>query len=96
MVFIAHTGDSNFHTRISFDSAEEGQCKEAERLNNFMFEITLAMEGTCTGEHGVGTTKLKVSISIHRLHLELLDNHHSFALWLINPTSKAQTNVEHV
>ncbi|GJX67088.1 D-lactate dehydrogenase [cytochrome], mitochondrial isoform X1 [Tanacetum coccineum] len=58
-VLIAHAGDGNFHTAIFFDPEEEGQRKEAERLNNFMVHAALAMEGTCTGEHGVGTAKLK-------------------------------------
>ncbi|PWA80685.1 FAD-linked oxidases family protein [Artemisia annua] len=58
-VLIAHAGDGNFHTAIFFDPAEEGQRKEAERLNDFMVHAALAMEGTCTGEHGVGTGKLK-------------------------------------
>uniref|UniRef100_UPI001CB94629 D-lactate dehydrogenase [cytochrome], mitochondrial n=1 Tax=Erigeron canadensis TaxID=72917 RepID=UPI001CB94629 len=56
---IAHAGDGNFHTVILFDPTEEEQRKEAERLNNFMVNSALSMEGTCTGEHGVGTGKLK-------------------------------------
>lgn len=56
---IAHAGDGNFHTVILFDPAEEEQRKEAERLNNFMVDAALSMEGTCTGEHGVGTGKVK-------------------------------------
>ncbi|KAJ9540493.1 hypothetical protein OSB04_026999 [Centaurea solstitialis] len=56
---IAHAGDGNFHTVILFDPAQEEQRKEAERLNNFMVHAALSMEGTCTGEHGVGTGKLK-------------------------------------
>lgn len=56
---IAHAGDGNFHTVILFDPDQEEQRKEAERLNHFMVHIALAMEGTCTGEHGVGTGKMK-------------------------------------
>lgn len=61
---IAHAGDGNFHTVILFDPEEEEQRKEAERLNNFMVNAALSMEGTCTGEHGVGTGKLKVIINL--------------------------------
>ncbi|XP_022842430.1 D-lactate dehydrogenase [cytochrome], mitochondrial isoform X1 [Olea europaea var. sylvestris] len=56
---VAHAGDGNFHTFILFDPNQEEQRKEAERLNHFMVHTALAMEGTCTGEHGVGTGKMK-------------------------------------
>lgn len=56
---IAHAGDGNFHTVILFDPNQEDQKREAERLNNFMVHTALSMEGTCTGEHGVGTGKMK-------------------------------------
>ncbi|CAA6658466.1 unnamed protein product [Spirodela intermedia] len=56
---IAHAGDGNFHTVILFDPSKEDQRKEAERLNHLMVHTALSMEGTCTGEHGVGTGKMK-------------------------------------
>ncbi|KAG0541726.1 hypothetical protein BDA96_02G042300 [Sorghum bicolor] len=56
---IAHAGDGNFHTIILFDPSQDDQQKEAERLNHFMVDTALSMEGTCTGEHGVGTGKMK-------------------------------------
>lgn len=56
---IAHAGDGNFHTVILFDPAKEEQRREAERLNHFMVHAALSLEGTCTGEHGVGTGKMK-------------------------------------
>ncbi|MQL81469.1 hypothetical protein Taro_013926 [Colocasia esculenta] len=56
---IAHAGDGNFHTVILFDPNNEDQRHEAERLNHFMVHTALSMEGTCTGEHGVGTGKMK-------------------------------------
>ncbi|CAL9229413.1 unnamed protein product [Arabidopsis halleri] len=56
---IAHAGDGNFHTCIMFDPSKEEQRREAERLNHFMVHSALSMDGTCTGEHGVGTGKMK-------------------------------------
>ncbi|MED6224922.1 hypothetical protein PIB30_088869 [Stylosanthes scabra] len=56
---IAHAGDGNFHTVILFDPTQDEQRKEAERLNSFMVHAALSLEGTCTGEHGVGTGKMK-------------------------------------
>ncbi|XP_022766900.1 D-lactate dehydrogenase [cytochrome], mitochondrial isoform X7 [Durio zibethinus] len=58
-VVIAHAGDGNFHTVILFDPNQEEHRREAERLNQFMVYTALSMEGTCTGEHGVGTGKMK-------------------------------------
>ncbi|XP_015058757.1 D-lactate dehydrogenase [cytochrome], mitochondrial isoform X2 [Solanum pennellii] len=56
---IAHAGDGNFHVVVLFDPTKEEQRREAERLNHFMVHTALSMEGTCTGEHGVGTGKIK-------------------------------------
>ncbi|CAN8298439.1 unnamed protein product [Cochlearia groenlandica] len=56
---IAHAGDGNFHTCIMFDPSNEEERKEAERLNHLMVHSALSMDGTCTGEHGVGTGKMK-------------------------------------
>ncbi|GAB4857204.1 hypothetical protein Ancab_015113 [Ancistrocladus abbreviatus] len=56
---VAHAGDGNFHTVILFDPSNEEHRREAERLNRFMVHAALSMEGTCTGEHGVGTGKMK-------------------------------------
>ncbi|XP_021804480.1 D-lactate dehydrogenase [cytochrome], mitochondrial-like [Prunus avium] len=56
---IAHAGDGNFHTLILFDPYNEEHRREAQRLNHFMVHTALSMEGTCTGEHGVGTGKMK-------------------------------------
>ncbi|XVF07472.1 hypothetical protein REPUB_Repub06bG0142000 [Reevesia pubescens] len=56
---IAHAGDGNFHCVILFDPNLEEHQREAERLNQFMVYTALSMEGTCTGEHGVGTGKMK-------------------------------------
>ncbi|CAA7026833.1 unnamed protein product [Microthlaspi erraticum] len=56
---IAHAGDGNFHTCIMFDPSIEEQRREAERLNHLMVHSALSMDGTCTGEHGVGTGKMK-------------------------------------
>ncbi|KAJ7975919.1 D-lactate dehydrogenase [cytochrome], mitochondrial [Quillaja saponaria] len=56
---IAHAGDGNFHTLMMFDPDLEEHQKEVERLNQFMVRAALSLEGTCTGEHGVGTGKMK-------------------------------------
>eukprot|EP00249_Psilotum_nudum_P010365 c22495_g1_i1 orf=318-2081(-) len=56
---VSHAGDGNFHCVILFDPSKEDETKEAMQLNAFMVQTSLSMEGTCTGEHGVGTGKMK-------------------------------------
>jgi D-lactate dehydrogenase (cytochrome) len=55
---VGHVGDGNFHFGylIDPDSAEERE--RAEALNHRLVARALAMEGTCTGEHGIGLHKM--------------------------------------
>lgn len=54
---VGHVGDGNFHVCFVLDPASEADHAEASRLNARIVERALAMEGTCTGEHGVGLGK---------------------------------------
>eukprot|EP00899_Mesostigma_viride_P002714 jgi/Mesvir1/12443/Mv00603-RA.2 len=56
---VAHAGDGNFHVILMIDPSSEKDLKEAARLNASIVRRAIAMEGTCTGEHGVGTGKKK-------------------------------------
>jgi D-lactate dehydrogenase (cytochrome) len=51
---VGHVGDGNFHTLILF---EEAQHPIAEALVHRMVNRAISMEGTATGEHGVGLVK---------------------------------------
>src|SRR3954462_12121955 len=55
---VGHVGDGNFHFGylINPDDAEERA--KAEVLNHALVSRALALEGTCTGEHGVGLHKM--------------------------------------
>ena len=55
---VGHVGDGNFHFGylIDPDNAQERQI--AEDLNHKLVSRALALEGTCTGEHGVGLHKM--------------------------------------
>ena len=55
---LGHVGDGNFHCAILADPANAGEIEEAERLNGRIVARALAMDGTCTGEHGVGMHKM--------------------------------------
>jgi D-lactate dehydrogenase (cytochrome) len=52
-----HVGDGNFHCVILVDPKSEADIEEAKAFNVRVVRRALAMEGTCTGEHGVGIGK---------------------------------------
>lgn len=52
---VGHAGDGNFHTFLAFKSDDELQAVRG--LVHRMVERALALDGTCTGEHGVGIGK---------------------------------------
>ncbi len=54
-----HVGDGNFHLVFLLDPDDAGELEEARRLNERLVRRALAMDGTCTGEHGVGLGKMK-------------------------------------
>ena len=56
---VGHVGDGNFHLSILVDMADADEIRRTEGLLERMVERALAMEGTCTGEHGVGQGKMK-------------------------------------
>src|SRR5690242_4330900 len=56
---LGHVGDGNFHLTLLVDLDDGDEVKRAEGLCQRLVERALAMEGTCTGEHGVGQGKMK-------------------------------------
>ena len=54
---LGHVGDGNFHCLFLVDPDNEAQLAEAQVLNARLVERALSMEGTCTGEHGIGLGK---------------------------------------
>jgi D-lactate dehydrogenase (cytochrome) len=56
---VGHVGDGNFHLVFMIDPKNKEEIAEASSLNDRMVARALAMEGTCTGEHGVGYGKLE-------------------------------------
>ncbi len=54
---VGHVGDGNFHIAYLIDPAKPQEREVAEQLNDRLVHRALAMEGTCTGEHGIGLHK---------------------------------------
>jgi D-lactate dehydrogenase (cytochrome) len=60
-----HVGDGNFHLVVLVDPDNPEDMKQAEWINERVVERALAMEGTCTGEHGIGIGKSKFLVREH-------------------------------
>jgi D-lactate dehydrogenase (cytochrome) len=55
---LGHVGDGNFHLAILIRPDSAADLAEANAVNERLVERALGMEGTCTGEHGVGFGKI--------------------------------------
>jgi D-lactate dehydrogenase (cytochrome) len=62
---LSHAGDGNFHLSLILDMTDEQEVKTAQLFVERLVERALAMEGTCTGEHGVGQGKIKYLTDEH-------------------------------
>jgi len=55
---VGHVGDGNFHFGYLIDPNSAEERATAETLNNQLVARALSLEGTCTGEHGIGLHKM--------------------------------------
>jgi D-lactate dehydrogenase (cytochrome) len=62
---LGHVGDGNFHLTLLVDMADADELKRAKILMERLVELALSMDGTCTGEHGVGQGKMKYLLAEH-------------------------------
>jgi D-lactate dehydrogenase (cytochrome) len=62
---VGHVGDGNFHLTLLVDLDDADEVKRAKALSERLVERALAMDGTCTGEHGVGQGKMKYLAAEH-------------------------------
>lgn len=56
---LGHVGDGNFHMIFCVEPDNEEEINEVYRLNDLLVNRAIEMGGTCTGEHGIGSGKLK-------------------------------------
>jgi D-lactate dehydrogenase (cytochrome) len=59
ITLVGHAGDGNFHMLYILDPANPEELEVAKQLNERLVMRALRLGGTCTGEHGVGTGKMK-------------------------------------
>jgi D-lactate dehydrogenase (cytochrome) len=62
---VGHVGDGNFHLSFLIDPTKPEEIAEAARLNERLVHRAIAMDGTCTGEHGVGWGKIDFLLAEH-------------------------------
>ncbi|HET9978184.1 MAG TPA: FAD-linked oxidase C-terminal domain-containing protein [Burkholderiaceae bacterium] len=55
---VGHVGDGNFHLSYLMDPNDAAECAAVEALNVKMVQRALRLEGTCSGEHGIGLHKM--------------------------------------
>jgi D-lactate dehydrogenase (cytochrome) len=57
--FIGHVGDGNFHLGLYADYSDREQSRRAHEFHERLVRRAIAMDGTCTGEHGIGCGKME-------------------------------------
>ncbi|KAF7444405.1 D-lactate dehydrogenase mitochondrial [Pyrenophora tritici-repentis] len=85
---LGHIGDGNFHESIMYNSKDPKERAAVEKCVHDMVDRALEMEGTCTGEHGIGLGKKESlqkelgldTINVMRNIKGALDPY-----WLMNP-----------
>ena len=88
IVVFGHAGDGNLHPNILFDKRDDEEWRKVEQIVAEIFQVALDLEGTLSGEHGVGTLKRpfmhqalsSVSIDVQRRIKEAFD-----PLGILNP-----------
>ncbi|WP_374341146.1 FAD-linked oxidase C-terminal domain-containing protein [Azonexus sp.] len=55
---VFHAGDGNLHPLIMYDASQPGEIERAEAFGAEILELSVALGGSITGEHGVGVEKI--------------------------------------
>ena len=69
---VGHVGDGNFHAIIGYDPNKEGEYEKIRTLSNKLIDKTLELEGTITGEHGIGLHKKAYLLKEHGDNIPLM------------------------
>lgn len=68
-----HAGDGNFHINILTDKRNKEEMKRVEKAIKEIFTATIELEGTLSGEHGIGNTKSKyLDLEINEIEMKLM------------------------
>jgi D-lactate dehydrogenase (cytochrome) len=69
---VGHVGDGNFHVSVVYDPSKENQYKYIRAFSNKLIEKALEMDGTITGEHGIGLQKKEYLLKQHPDNISLM------------------------
>ncbi|OSP55731.1 FAD-binding oxidoreductase [Pseudoruegeria sp. SK021] len=56
---LGHVGDGNFHILLQIDKDDAEEVAQAQAFMSWLSELAISLDGTCTGEHGIGQGKAK-------------------------------------
>ena len=62
---VGHMGDGNFHVVLPYDPSKKEMYKQLRAFNSSLIRKALELEGTITGEHGVGLHKKEYLLEQH-------------------------------
>ena len=71
---VGHVGDGNFHVTVIYDPAKEGEYKIIRDFSDKLIDKALQLEGTITGEHGIGLQKKEYLLKEHPDNLPLMQS----------------------
>ena len=69
---VGHLGDGNFHVLLPFDPAKKEMYKKIREFNDVLIKKALELNGTITGEHGVGLHKKEYLLAEHPDNIPLM------------------------
>jgi len=69
---VGHVGDGNFHVTVIYDPVKEGEYKIIRDFSDKLIDKALELEGTITGEHGIGLQKKKYLLKEHPDNLPVM------------------------
>ena len=69
---VGHVGDGNFHVTIVYDPNKENEYNYIRDFSNKLIDKALELEGTITGEHGIGLQKKEYLIKEHSDNIPLM------------------------
>ena len=69
---VGHVGDGNFHVTIIYDPKKENEYKYIRSFSDKLIDKALELEGTITGEHGIGLQKKEYLLKQHSDNIPLM------------------------
>jgi D-lactate dehydrogenase (cytochrome) len=84
---LGHAGDGNLHVNIIYEPDNAPQLERVQAANALIVEKAIELEGTATGEHGVGIGKRKFMTRQHGAALEVMRQIKNLLdpNWILNP-----------